>query len=74
MADGALRAVRGSCRDRLFTFCLHAAGLSYIFAQTGRVYVLLFALGAAALALAFTIEIVMVMLRVRRGDIRGNTV
>lgn len=51
-----------------------AYGLSYIFAQTGRVYVLLFALGAAALALAFTIEIVMVMLRVRRGDIRGDTV
>jgi predicted MFS family arabinose efflux permease len=35
-----------------------AYGLSYIFTHTGNDYGLLFALGAAALAVAFTIEIV----------------
>jgi predicted MFS family arabinose efflux permease len=45
-----------------------AYGLSYIFAHTGSAYALLFAFGAAALGFAFTIDILMAILREETAD------
>lgn len=51
-----------------------AYGLSYIFAHTRSAYALLFAFGAAALAFAFTIEIVTAILGLRHDNMSVGAV